>query len=217
MKNAKLFRKGAEASLYRGEWFGRQAIIKVRHPREYRHPNLDYKLRVSRTAREAHIISGAKKAGVRTPLLFEIDFPRTTLIMEYVEGALLRDVVSDMPHETLRRLFFEVGAAVGRLHNQGIIHGDLTTSNMIYMHNNQLCFIDFGLASFSSEVESRGVDLLLAKRTLSSSHPLVFETCFKALTTSYRETIPMGQEVISKIGEIEKRGRYVKRTATNPS
>lgn len=217
MKTAKLFRKGAEASLYRGEWFGRQAVFKVRHSREYRHPSLDYKLRVTRTAREAHIISTAKKAGIRTPLLFEIDFPQTTLIMEYVEGSLLRDVVSDTPRETLKRLFSEVGAAIGRLHNYGIIHGDLTTSNMINKHNHQLCFIDFGLASFSSETESRGVDLLLAKRTLSSSHPLVFETCFKALTTSYRKTVPAGREVILKIGEIEKRGRYVERAATSNS
>ncbi|MFX0194721.1 MAG: KEOPS complex kinase/ATPase Bud32 [Candidatus Hodarchaeota archaeon] len=217
MKNAKLFRKGAEASLYRGEWFGRQAVIKVRHSREYRHPSLDYKLRVTRTAREANIISMAKKAGVRTPLLYEIDFPQTTLIMEYVEGALFRDIVSETPQETLKRLFSEVGAAIGRLHNYGIIHGDLTTSNMIYLHNHELCFIDFGLASFSSETESRGVDLLLAKRTLSSSHPLVFETCFNALTTSYRKTVLSGREVISKIGDIEKRGRYVERTSTSNS
>ena len=214
MKTAKLFRKGAEACLYRGEWFGRQAVIKVRHPRKYRHPSLDYKLRVTRTAREAQIISGAKKAEVRAPLLFEIDFPQTTLIMQYIEGMLLRDIISDMPQETLVSLFSNVGTAIGRLHNIGIVHGDLTTSNMIYTPNRQIYFIDFGLASFSSETENRGVDLLLAKRTLSSTHPIVFDICFEALITSYRETVPSGREVIAKIAEIERRGRYVERAAT---
>lgn len=217
VKTGELFHKGAEANLYRGEWFGRQAVSKVRHPRKYRHPRLDYKLRVTRTAREATIISAAKKAGVKVPLLFEINFPRAALIMQYVEGALLRDVISDMPQKSLEHLFSEVGTAIGYLHNFGIVHGDLTTSNMIYTLQHQICFIDFGLAGINSETESRGVDLLLAKRTLSSTHPTQFETCFDALIAKYVEVVPSGRKVVAKISEIEGRGRYVERPPTNRS
>jgi len=217
MKTDELFHKGAEASLYRGEWFGRQAVIKIRHPRKYRHPHLDYKLRITRTSREANIISATKKAGVKVPLIYEIDFQQTALIMEYIEGNLLRDAIANMSQNTLEQIFSDIGASIGHLHNFRIIHGDLTTSNMIYTLDNQICFIDFGLAGFSSETESRGVDLLLAKRTLSSTHPAVFETCYEALIASYLKIVPMSNEVISKITEIESRGRYVERPPTERS
>jgi len=214
INSLKLFHKGAEASLYRSEWFGRLAVSKVRHPRKYRHPQLDYKLRISRTAREATIISSAKKAGVNVPILFEIDFPNATIIMQYVEGNLLRDIISDMSQASLKLLFSEVGSSIADLHNQGIVHGDLTTSNMISTHQNTIYFIDFGLAGVNSETESRGVDLLLAKRTLSSTHPIKFETCFDALLASYVEKVPTGRKVVKKIEEIEGRGRYVERPPT---
>jgi Kae1-associated kinase Bud32 len=217
MKTAELFHKGAEASLYRGEWFGRQVVIKIRHARKYRHPQLDYKLRVTRTAREANIISATKKAGVKVPLIFEIDFQQTALIMEYIAGDLLRDAIATMSEDTLEKLFTDIGVAIGRLHNFRIIHGDLTTSNMIYTLDHQICFIDFGLAGISSETESRGVDLLLAKRTLGSTHPAVFELCYEALIDGYSKIVPSCNEVISKIAEIESRGRYVERPPTRHS
>ena len=214
INSLELFHKGAEASLYRGEWFGRLAVSKVRHPRKYRHPQLDYKLRISRTAREATIITSAKKAGVNVPILFEIDFPNATIIMQYVEGKLLRDIINDMSQASLKLLFSEVGSSIADLHNKGIVHGDLTTSNMIYTYQNTIYFIDFGLSGVNSETESRGVDLLLAKRTLSSTHPIKFETCFDALLASYIEKIPTGRKVVKKIEEIEGRGRYVERPPT---
>ena len=143
VKSTELFHKGAEASLYRGEWFGRQVVIKVRHPRTYRHPSLDYKLRIIRTAREANIIASSKKARIKVPLIYEVDFNQTTLIMEFIKGDLLRDVVSELPQDSLRNIFSEVGDSIGRLHNFGIIHGDLTTSNMIYSQDKGVFFIDF--------------------------------------------------------------------------
>ncbi len=208
----KLIAKGAEADLwFDPEWNGRRAIIKRRVQKQYRHPEIDRELRRLRTLREAEIIHRAKRAGVPTPVIYQVDPEEATMVMEYIEGRRLRDVVAELPPEERLRIFRLAGRQAGRLHKAGIIHGDLTTSNMI-LTSNRLVFVDFGLAELSTEEEKRGVDLHLMKRMLQSTHFEYAEELLEAFLEGYREE--MGAEadgVLKRMEEIARRGRYVER------
>jgi len=165
-----LVRKGAEANLYLEEWYGIKVIKKVRIPKSYRLRQIDYEIRRSRTVHEAQIMSDAKRAGVPTPTIYLIDVKRTTLIMEYVEGPRVKEILNLLHSQERKVLCRQIGGLIGQLHGKGIIHGDLTTSNMIIGQTKKIYFIDFGLAEYSVDVEKRGVDLHLMKRALESTH-----------------------------------------------
>jgi len=208
MKEIRLIKKGAEADIYLGKWFGRESVAKCRVKKKYRVPQLDLALRTSRTVQEAQLIHEAKKAGVPTPTLFLVDQMGTTLIMEYVEGEKIKDIIERMRYETARDVFRKVGRDIAMLHRAGIIHGDLTTSNMILTRGGQVVFIDFGLGSRSEKVEDKGVDLHLLKRALQSTHHKKAEECFQSVLEGYRLANDTSSEVIERAYEIERRGRY---------
>ena len=204
-----LVKKGAEADIYLGRWFRRESVAKCRVKKKYRVPQLDLALRTSRTVQEAQLIHEAKKAGVPTPALFFIDQKGATIIMEFVKGEKIKDIIGKMPYETERRVFRRVGKEIAMLHRAGIIHGDLTTSNMILTRGEQVVFIDFGLGSRSEKVEDRGVDLHLLKRALQSTHHKRAEDCFQSVLEGYRQIAnDTSLEVIKRAYEIERRGRY---------
>jgi len=98
----------------------------------------------------------------------------------------------------------EIGRSVRKLHDANIIHGDLTTSNMIL--KDKVYFIDFGLGFFSTRIEDKAVDLFLFKKALESKHHEVWEECFKEVLKAYGD-----QKVMERLKEIEKRGRYRKK------
>ncbi|MHA1209205.1 MAG: KEOPS complex kinase/ATPase Bud32 [Candidatus Freyarchaeota archaeon] len=203
------YRKGAEAYLYKEEWYGREVIVKKREPKSYRVPELDVKLRKDRTIREARLLSDARKAGVPTPMIYFIDLVNTTIIMDFIRGPPIKTIIREMNGEERKRLFTRIGMLIGRLHNFGIIHGDLTTSNMI-LHDSNIFFIDFGLGDYSQGVEDQGVDLHLMNRALQSTHYAVAEESFQAVLEGYRKTRNKSEDVIERMYEIEKRGRYHK-------
>lgn len=206
-----LIKKGAEANLYLEDWYGRKVIIKCRLPKAYRLPELDTIIRTQRTLHEPQLIHRAKEAGVPTPTIFMIDVVDTKMIMEYVEGKQVKQVLNNLSPSERLRLCRHIGVLIGRLHNAGIIHGDLTTSNMILTPSGKVFFVDFGLGEFSTELEIRGVDLHLMKRALQSTHYKYAKECFEAVTKGYAKAV--GKEntvnVLEKIREIEKRGRYI--------
>jgi TP53 regulating kinase-like protein len=206
-----LIRKGAEASLYLETWHGRKTILKKRLVKKYRIPELDREIQIQRTKHEPSIIHRAKEAGVPTPAIYMVDLASSTIVMEYVEGKRLKEILDNLRLEERRRLCRSVGRLVGRLHKAGIIHGDLTTSNMILTPENRIVFIDFGLSERSYELEDRGVDLHLMKRALLSTHFSHAEESFKFIIEGYEEIMGRDEtrEVLSKVEEIEKRGRYV--------
>lgn len=207
----RLIARGAEAELLlQRMWLDREVLVKRRVKKMYRIPELDQRLREYRTIHEAEIIHRAKKMGVPTPIIYMVDVPRTTIYMEYVRGKLIRNLLDELPGEDRMLLFYSIGVLVGRLHRGGIIHGDLTTSNMILTAEEKIYFLDFGLAEVSEEVEKRGVDLHLMKQMLMSTHYEYAEECFQAFLEGYREVMGgEAEEVVRKIGEIERRGRYV--------
>jgi TP53 regulating kinase-like protein len=211
MEELTLISKGAEADiLLDPDWNGVKAIIKRRGEKRYRVPELDAAIRHSRTIREASIIHRAKEAGVTTPLIYRVDPNSAQIVMEYVEGEKIRDIVDKIGPEERARLFREIGRKAGLLHGAGIAHGDLTTSNLI-SSGGRVVFIDFGLAEISDEVESRGVDLHLMYRMLISTHYEYTEELFRAFKAGYEETLGEAQEALDRMDEISKRGRYVER------
>jgi TP53 regulating kinase-like protein len=206
-----LIKKGAEANLYLEDWYGQKVIIKWRLPKAYRIPDLDKVIRTQRTLHEPQLIHKAKEAGVPTPTIFMINLAESKLILENVEGKQVKRVLNDLSPSGRPSLCRHIGVLIGRLHQAGIIHGDLTTSNMILTPSGKVFFVDFGLGEFSTGLEIRGVDLHLMKRALQSTHYKYAKECFQAIIEGYAQSVGKEStlEVMKKISEIEKRGRYI--------
>lgn len=207
-----LVAKGAEAELYlQTGWRGKDVLLKKRVAKPYRIPELDRAIREYRTIHEADIMHKAKKKGVCTPSIYLVDLVSSTIYMQHVKGQLIRSILPDLSLEEKKSLFHKIGRDVGKLHEEGIIHGDLTTSNMILTGRDKVCFLDFGLAEQSEETEKRGVDIHLMKRMLLSTHYQCAENCLSSFIEGYSEVMGLEttRDVVRKVEEIEKRGRYV--------
>jgi TP53 regulating kinase-like protein len=207
----KLIAKGAEADLILSDWNELKVLMKIRKPKTYRNPELDQQLRKTRTNHEAYIIHKSKEAGVPTPLLYMIDNENAVIIMEYIDGVKVRDMIDQLNEEARRELFLKIGRYAGQLHKSGVIHGDLTTSNMI-SSGDRVVFIDFGLSEMSNEVEKRGVDLNLMNRMLTSTHYNYRDELLAAFSEGYRETMASeAEEALQRMNEVSKRGRYIEK------
>lgn len=206
-----LIKKGAEASLFLEDWHNQKVIIKHRLPKKYRIPELDQVIRSQRTIHEPHLIHKAKEAGVPTPTIFMVNPQESNIVMEYVNGKQVKEVLDNFSKTDRLSICKLIGNLIGRLHKNGIIHGDLTTSNMILTSFGKVIFIDFGLSERSIELEQKGVDLHLMKRTLLSTHYRHAKESFKAIMDGYTEIVGIEEKkkVAIKIREIEKRGRYI--------
>ena len=210
MMAGRLLAKGAEACLYLEDWYGYRVIRKHRIPKTYRVSTLDLTLRRERTIREARIISQARRAGVPTPTLLSVDPDGATIIMEYVEGQRLKELLPAINNRRRQTLLRQVGESVARLHRAHICHGDLTTSNMILHPSGKIYLVDFGLASITSSIEDFGTDLHLFKQALRSTHYQHWESCFNAFQECYKDTYGTGADrILHKIAQIESRGRYI--------
>jgi TP53 regulating kinase and related kinases len=196
--------QGAEAILMRDK----TRIIKERVSKSYRLPQLDESLRKFRTRREAKILGKLEEMKFPSPHLQEFSDKRMSIVMDFVPGATLRDVL--MQGDEYQMLAKEVGEKVGRLHAANIVHGDLTTSNMIqHAKSSELHIIDFGLSSFSEKVEDKAVDLFLLERALESTHydkPEMFLDVLKG----YTESNPDAAAVLARLRVVQGRGRNKK-------
>jgi TP53 regulating kinase-like protein len=206
-----LLKKGAEASLFLEDWYGWKVIMKRRLPKKYRLPEMDEQIRTYRTTHESQLLHLAKEARVPTPTLLMIDLADSNIIMEYVEGDQVKQILDNLSPEERQRLCRHIGDLVGHLHRDDIVHGDLTTSNMILTPGGRIVFVDFGLGEKTVELEPKAVDLHLMKRALQSTHFRCAEACFHAVFAGYTAVVgkDTAKEVQAKIHEIERRGRYV--------
>ena len=206
-----LFKKGAEASLYLTEWHERKIIVKIRIPKKYRPEVLDRQIRSYRTIHEPQLMHEAKAAGVPTPLIYMVNVPLSSITMEYIEGQQIKQLLNIVPKNQRKKLCAIIGKLIGKLHLHGLIHGDLTTSNMILTPEGKIFFVDFGLGEKNIEVEAQGVDLHLMKRALQSTHYQFWEECFKNILFGYSSVsgVEAAEHVYEKIKEIERRGRYI--------
>lgn len=188
---------GAEAIIYLDK-----DVIKDRVKKSYRIPEIDSRLRKFRTKREAKVIETLQRAGFPSPKLISND-EKQKLVMEYLDGEKVRDILEKSDY---RKLCEEIGRKIARMHNLGIIHGDLTTSNMIV--RGEVHFIDFGLSFFSQKTEDKAVDLHLFRQGVESKHYTVWEECFEACLRGYRQEAKESDEIINRLEQVEKRGRY---------
>jgi len=203
-----LIRKGAEANLYLATfeevyflWNREKVLVKKRISKGYRNPALDQELRLRRTLHEARLLHEAKSY-VNTPILYEVSKNDCTIIMEYIEGIRAKEGLTE-------KIALKIGECIARLHQGGIVHGDITTSNII-IREGEIYFIDFGLGEFSTEVEDQAVDLHLLKQTLKSTHHEHWRRLWRKVEEGYRER-GSADEIMLRVKDIEKRGRYVKR------
>ena len=211
MEGLRLVAKGAEADLWLDpDWNGVKVIIKRRGEKRYRAPELDREIRRSRTIHEASMLHRAKEAGVPTPLIYQVSPEEATIVMEQVEGEKVRDIVDLLGDDERRTLFRAIGEKAGLLHGAGIVHGDLTTSNII-RSSGRVVFIDFGLGEVSTETEKRGVDLNLMYRMLTSTHFQYTEGLFEAFKEGYKATLEEADEALERMVEVAQRGRYIER------
>jgi len=146
--------------------------------------------------------------------------------MEHVvDSQTVKDYISDVQakqnvsqtsdSDPLLDLAQKIGSILGAMHQKRIIHGDLTTSNLLLVGSPvelRICLIDFGLGSLDGSAEDKAVDLYVLERALLSTHPStehLFEAIIRSYTSAYKaagggkETA----EVISKLEEVRKRGR----------
>ena len=206
---------GAEARVLRCKFLGIDAVAKLRLPKPFLDPRIDAKLRVSRTRKEARAILKALELGVRAPVPLWIDEESGLLIMQFVEGRLLRDYVVEKGwcDDTCR--YFEIlGEFLGKMHSGGLVHGDPTTSNAIINPLGELYVIDFGLAEFSNALEDKAIDVHITFRAIESTHFVAeqeFKNCF---LRGYSRTYDRWRDVVARVREIRTMGRYVERRRT---
>jgi TP53 regulating kinase-like protein len=208
---ARLIYRGAEADVYLGRWCRMPAVFKFRKRLAYRHKSLDSSIRTQRTVHEAEMIHRAREAGVRSPILYYLDLPNSTLVMEFVKGTRMKEQVSSIQRRNAFLLFKELGRQVAMLHSAGIMHGDLTTSNVI-VREDGLSLIDFGLSVATMRLEDQAVDLRLIKETVTGAHSEMARGALGALFEGYSDVL--GEKrlraAVRQLGQIERRGRYAR-------
>lgn len=201
--------RGAEADIILGRWLGVPAIFKVRKRRPYIHEELDRRTRSARTIHEAELLVEAKKLGVPAPLVYHVDTKAFTIVMQYLPGPRLKELLGATDHRL--DLCHVMGSYMARLHLGGVVHGDPTTSNFIYS-NDRLAVIDFGLAHRSALVEDAAVDLHLVREAMSSAHAGVGKSALEAFKLGYSTEAGSknAEKIWSRVADIERRGRYAR-------
>ena len=198
--------RGAEATVSRTEFLGRDAVLKTRVTKGYRHPELDGHLRTARTRTEVRVMRDARSAGVRSPVVYDADLRNGSIIMEYISGESVKKILDEHP-ERASEICARIGEMIAKLHRNGISHGDLTTSNMIIDDRDQMYLIDFSLGDTRVGLEEMGVDLHLMERAFTSAHSDL-EGAFEEMIDSYRKNMPDADKVLARVEDIKSRARY---------
>lgn len=201
----KLLKKGAEADIYQTTWQNSKAILKIRKIKNYRNHLLDSKIRKQRTIKESQILSQVKSFGIPTPLIFFVNLEKSSIIMQEIPGK----PIHDLSKSKIIILSKEIGRLVGLLHKNGIMHGDLTTSNFI-LFQNIVYVIDFGLSQNTIKSEDHAVDLRLIKEILNSAHAQIMQPAWKNFLIGYKSVVGATNytKIVQLVLDIERRGRY---------
>ena len=195
---------------------------------------------------EARAVARARRLGVRSPALYHVDVEASTIVMERLKGRPLRDVLRELQQEAsesdktleaatapataerVQALMTSVGRAVARLHDGGLVHGDLTTLNLFVMEEEEaeeveekeasatttkraptppeIAVIDFGLSSNSTLPEDRGVDLYVLERALGAAHA-ASGPLFAPVEAAYRQSSKGWAASLARFREVRLRGR----------
>ncbi len=202
-------RVGAEARLDSGVWMDRDVVYKQRVVKGYRHPALDKAIQTFRMKNEVRLMLEARRAGIAVPIIYSVDLEGNRIIMEEIKGMRVKDALEGLPEERAEEVCRKIGGIAARLHANDIVHGDLTTSNML-LDGESIVLIDFSLGAKTSEVEDKGVDMHLLEEAFHSAHyrrSRLYEVVKEAYCSGYQR----GAEVLKKVKEIERRGRYTRK------
>jgi len=197
MPKPAILAKGAEAIItHKGNF-----IIKNRVSKKYRHPELDKKIIKTRTKKEKNLLEKASKL-INSPNPKET-YEVNIIKMPFIKGKKLSENLEKLDY---KRISKEIGKSIAKLHDNDIIHGDLTTSNMIWVEDNKLFFIDFGLGFISKRIEDKAVDLHLIKQALEAKHFSIHKECEKIILENYNSKDKT--KVLEQLKKVEFRGRY---------
>ena len=196
----KIIAQGAESILY----LENDKIIKERIKKNYRHPSIDLMKRKYPTRKEFKILTKLQNT-INVPKTYKMDDKEMKITLEYLKGSLIKDIVDKLNPKEKEELFINLGKEIAKLHNENIIHGDLTTANLIFK-DDKIYFIDFGLSNFSDKLEDKAVDLRVLRQALESKHhkhPELFNLVLKG----YKNT--KTQPIVDRLLKVvETRGRY---------
>ncbi len=208
--------RGAEAIL----WKDGHKLVKDRVKKGYRLPELDKRIRRLRTRVEERLMDRARRAGVDTPRI--LDTRDSELVMEFIEGQRVKDALNAMKKPDREKVYNLIGDALARLHSANVMHGDLTTSNMIIKNETtaskggrasevktiRIFIIDFGLGKVTERVEDKAVDLFLLNEALKSTHFKYLNESWQYILKVYKQKYSKAGEVLKRLEKIEKRRRY---------
>ncbi len=198
---SRIIARGAEAVLIQDDG----VLVKRRIQKNYRLKEIDDKLRKLRMRSEAKIIE--KLYGrINVPKVLKADDKNKEITMQFIDGKKLSEHLGSFSLEKQKEVCREIGKEISKIHDAGIIHGDLTTSNMI-LHSDNVFFIDFGLGFHSSRIEDKAVDLHLMRQALESRHYQRWQQLFEAVLEGYKES-KNSSSVLQQLKKVEARGRY---------
>lgn len=204
--------RGAEASLRKVDWWGFPALLKERDLKTYRPKALDERIRRERTRTEARLLVDARRLGVRTPMVYDIDLPRHRMVLEELPGPTLRQILEDpsVPPDDVTTAVRAFGRALGLLHAGSIAHGDLTSSNVLFPEGARgpPAFLDLSMGSRSPALEELGIDLHLVEEDLKALSARS-DALVRAFHEGYADGNPHGaKDVRARAKAIRARVRY---------
>ncbi|MDH5401459.1 MAG: KEOPS complex kinase/ATPase Bud32 [Candidatus Heimdallarchaeota archaeon] len=203
LKIEHLISRGAEAEVLFGQFFNKEVVIKQRIPKAYRIKQIDDLLRKERCIKEVKLLQSARQIGLNVPFVYDIDKENWSIIMEKIDGYPIK------LFEDLNKVDYKIiGNYIANLHNENLIHGDLTTSNILIDKTNTIWFIDFGLGFNSTSIEDKAVDILVLKHILESSHPTIYQKAWKQFLGGYAEHFQNFNSIEKRIEVVEQRVRY---------
>jgi TP53 regulating kinase-like protein len=208
---------GAEAAIYTVSFLGTDLLVKYRFPKKYIHPLLSEELIIKRTKREARILTNTNLNGICVPRLIFAIISKGILVMERIKGLRLDELIEKVyptedENKKFRKLYFNIGVALGRLHSMNITHGDFSISNIVIREKypQDPCIIDFGLSEFTADSENRAMDLHILFKSMESRFPRYLTFFREKVVQGYKMESPDYNSVIKRLKEMELRGRYVR-------
>lgn len=201
----KIIQSGAEANIIQED----TRIIKDRISKSYRLPEIDKKIRILRTRQETKLLEKASKiiSAPKPEIPARKDKNATKIIMPFIEGKKLSENLDKLSPKEAKETCLKIGQSMAKLHDSDIIHGDLTTSNLILDKEGKVWFIDFGLGYISTRTEDKAVDIHLIKQALEAKHFSNWETYTKYILEGYKSS-KNHTKVLEQLKKVESRGRY---------
>lgn len=199
----RLIQQGAEAKIFLDE--KNNKIIKDRISKSYRIPEIDKKIIKQRTKAETKLLEKASK--IISSSSPEKSKEENKIIMNYIKGEKLSESLNNFSFDKQKNILNKIGESISNLHKSDVIHGDLTTSNMI-LKDNQIFLIDFGLGYISKKVEDKAVDIHLLKQALEAKHFKHWKELFEEFKKSYSKNNAESKKIFERMIAVERRGRY---------